>query len=123
MESLSDLKGRADSTVWLAVGVVGAALFLLGIYTPALARFPDSLLLEVVFALAGGAVAVLGFSFFYDQREAERSGHGIARPLAGHARELSIAPSFEVYRPETVRRLPVPGEAADEDDAENDPNA
>ncbi|MCI4332012.1 MAG: hypothetical protein L3K19_09255 [Thermoplasmata archaeon] len=92
--------GRAadqlDASVWLGVGVVGVLVFFLGIWKPALAKFPYSGDLQVVVAIAGGAIAYLGFSRWWDEREYEKL-HPRTRPLRGHAREIAIAPSFEVY--------------------------
>jgi len=98
MASVESVRRRFDSTTWLGVGIIGIALFLLGIYVPALARFPYHLALEVTLAVGGGIVSMVGFSFWWDQREDERL-HPRVRALSGHARELAIAPSFEVYHP------------------------
>ena len=116
MDELEAIKPRLDSTAWLGVGVVGLALFLLGIYQPALAHVAYGSAIGIALAIAGGALAVLGFSYWYDQRETERKGHGRERPLRGRAKELAIAPSLEVYRPGTVARPPISGESASDPD-------
>ena len=98
MVTVEELKRQLDSTAWLGVGVVGAALFLLGVYRPALASLPGAVYVEVLLAVGGGILLVLGLSFWWDQREDERL-HPKVRPLSGRAAEVAIAPSFEVYHP------------------------
>ncbi|HYK93743.1 MAG TPA: hypothetical protein VEY07_06845 [Thermoplasmata archaeon] len=115
MASQESVRRALPATSWLGVGVVGIVIFLLGIYTPALARFAYSGYLQVTIAILGGATAVVGFTFWWDARGEERE-HPPVRPLTGRAREMAIAPSLEVYRPDAVRRLPAPGESDDEDD-------
>jgi len=117
MSGFEELRNRLDAGTWLAVGIVGIALFILGIYTPGLGRFPYSTVLEYAVAIAGGAVAVLGFSNWWDQRDAASHGRGPSRPLTGRAREMAIAPSLEVYRPPPVARRPELG-PGDEDDGD-----
>ena len=114
MATVESVRRSLSASSWLGVGVVGIVVFVLGIYTPALARFAYSADLQIGIAVAGGAVAVLGFSFWWDQR-AEETAHPVRRPLTGRAREMSIAPSLEVYRPEPVERPPESGERADDD--------
>lgn len=109
MATLESFRRSLSASSWLGVALVGVAVFLLGIYTPALARFPDASDLQLAVAIVGGALAVLGLSFWWDSREEERT-HPVRRPLTGRAREISIAPSFEVYRPGAVDRPPAPGE-------------
>lgn len=100
MVELSDLARRFDSTVWLGVGVLGILVFLVGAYTPALAGLPDAYYLSLGIAFVGGAIALLGFSCYYDQRQYEKL-HPRRRPLGKRAKEIAIAPSLEVYDPRT----------------------
>ena len=109
MPSLESIRRSLSASSWLGVAVVGAAVFLLGVYTPALTRFPYTGELQIAIAAVGGAITVVGLSFWWDQRE-EEVRHPPRRPLTGRARELSIAPSFAVYRPPAVERPPMPGE-------------
>ena len=90
---------RLESGVWLAVGVVGALVFLLGVYIPAFHGIPYAGDVQVVVAAGGGALAVFGFSLYADRRRYDRAHPASNRPLRGRARELAIAPSFEVYSP------------------------
>lgn len=116
MATIESVRRSMSATSWLGVGVVGLAVFLLGIYRPALARFPYSADLQIAVAILGGAITVVGLSFWWDSR-AEEIKHPPQRPLKGRAKEIGIAPSFEVYRPEPVVRPPARGEAhPDEDD-------
>ncbi len=114
MASLDSVRRSLSSSSWLGVAVVGIAVFLLGIYTPALAGIPYAFEVEIALAITGGAVTVLGLSFWWDQREEERRAPPARRPLTGRARELSIAPSLAVYRPDTVHRPPARGESPGE---------
>ncbi|MCI4335905.1 MAG: alkaline shock response membrane anchor protein AmaP [Thermoplasmata archaeon] len=110
MPTLEELRRRLDATAWLGVGIVGALIFVLGVYQPALYRLPYAQYLQVVVAIFGGALAVLGLSFWWDQREDERQ-HPRVAPLKGRAREIAIAPSFEVYKPGPINRPPRDGES------------
>ncbi len=112
MVELSHLARRFDSTVWLGVGVLGILVFLVGAYTPALASLPDAYYLSLGVAFAGGAIALLGFSCYYDQRQYEKH-HPRRRPLGKRAKEIAIAPSLEVYDP---RREPPPSAAGESGD-------
>jgi hypothetical protein len=98
MVDVQDVSQYLDASAWIGVGVLGILLFGVGIYTPALGSLPGAVYLQAVVAIAGGAVAVLGFTCYYDRREYERR-HPKRRPLKGRALEIAIAPSLEVYRP------------------------
>jgi hypothetical protein len=107
-----------DASAWLGVGIVGILVFFLGIWKPALAKFPYSGALQIVVAIAGGAIAYIGFSGWWDAREYEKL-HPRSPPLRGRAREIAtIAPSFEVYNPRGTKRPPPrpPTEARPDDD-------
>ncbi len=95
----STLVLRLEAGVWLAVGVVGVLVFLLGVYIPAFKGIPYAADLQIVVAAGGGALAVFGLSLYFDRRRYDRAHPASARPLRGRARELAIAPSFEVYSP------------------------
>ena len=116
MATIESVRRSLPASSWLGVGVVGVVVFILGIYTPALAHFAYAGYLEIAVAVLGGAITVVGLTFWWDERS-EEIAHPPRRPLQGRARELAIAPSLEVYRPDTVGRRPVPGESGpDEDD-------
>jgi hypothetical protein len=105
MDDLNELSRYLDASAWFGVGVLGVLLFLLGVYQPALSGLPYAAYLRVVVAIAGGAVAVLGFSFGYDRREYELRHP--RRPAPGkRAKEIEIAPSLEVYDPKAARDEP-----------------
>jgi len=111
LDDINDLSRYLDASAWLGVGVLGLLLFLLGVYQPALSGLPYSAYLRIAVAIAGGAVAVLGLSFWYDRREYERR-HPRRPPVGRRAREIEIAPSLEIYDPKAARELPV-GEGGD----------
>ncbi len=113
MATLDSVRRSLSSSSWLGIAVVGAAVFFLGIYTPALKGFPYTFGLEIALAVAGGALTVLGLSFWWDQREEERR-FPPRRLLTGRAREVAIAPSLEVYRPDTAGRPPRQPESSGE---------
>lgn len=98
---------RLDASVWLGVGVLGVLVFLVGIYIPAIAGIPYADLVRDGVAVAGGAVAVFGFSLFADRRTYDRTHprRGVPR---GRNRELAIAPSLEVYDPRREDPKPPP---------------
>ena len=106
MDDLNELAEYLDASAWLGVGVVGILLFALGVYQPALASVAYSDYLRIAVAVGGGAVAVLGFSFWYDRREYERR-HPRRPAVRPRAREIEIAPSLEVYDPKLAQDVPV----------------
>ncbi len=110
MVDLASVSARLDWTVWAGVGMVGILLFLVGVYRPALAGLPYASILGIVVAVAGACIAVLGFSFALDQRQASRSRPG--RPRRARAEELSqeFGPSFQVYDPATALDSETPPE-------------
>jgi len=111
MVDVQEVSKYLDSSAWVGVGVLGILLFVVGVYTPALGFLPAAAYAQAGVAIAGGAIAVLGFTCYYDRREYEQR-HPKRRPLKGRALELAIAPSLEVYRPgpaapiETEARTP-----------------
>jgi hypothetical protein len=89
--------------VWLVLGLLGSAVFLIGIYTPSTAWLhgPSDYGTDWVgvgIAVLGGVIASVGVSMWYDLRP------GGARtrlpPVRGRGTGISHAPSFEVYRPD-----------------------
>ncbi|MCI4354168.1 MAG: hypothetical protein L3K06_02240 [Thermoplasmata archaeon] len=118
MDDLNELAEYLDASAWLGVGVLGVLLFLLGVYQPALASLPGAGYVRVAVAIGGGAVAVLGFSFWYDRREYERR-HPRRPAVNARAREIEIAPSLEVYDPRRVGDVPIV-DATDVSDAPDD---
>ncbi|MCI4346786.1 MAG: DUF2254 domain-containing protein, partial [Thermoplasmata archaeon] len=92
------LRHLLDPGAWFGIGVLGALLFLIGIYIPALANFPDSAALRLLFAIAGGALGMLGFSFWWEGRAEPPRRRG-PRTVAGGPPNHPFGPSFEVYRP------------------------
>jgi hypothetical protein len=115
MATLDSVRRSLPASSWLGVAIIGVAVFVVGVYTPALARFAYSGALQIGLAAVGGAIAVVGLSFWWDARADERA-HPPQRPLRGHAREVAIAPSFEVYRPGPSARPPArPAEPPDDE--------
>ena len=115
MVDTEEIRRRLDASSWLGVGVIGLAVFALGVYQPALGRLGHADLLRLVVAIAGGVISVTGLTFWWDARAEERENPR-RPPIKGRARELAIAPSFEVYRPDVEGpRLPAP--PSDDDDA------
>lgn len=99
--STGRLLGRGD---WLFIGLVGAIVFLLGIYLPATNSIRGPTLygtsvVALLLAVIGGVVASYGIGKWYDLRpggaETKR-----APPVPGRADRIEDAPSFEVYRPD-----------------------
>lgn len=120
MVDLEGLRHRLDASAWLGVGIVGALVFLAGIYEPAYKGVHYAQYIQAGVAIAGGALAVLGLSFWWDQRE-EDIAHPRRPPLRGRAREIGIAPSLEVYRPgAAIERPALDGESRDPDDDPTD---
>lgn len=109
MADLASLANRLDSSVWTGIGALGVLVFLVGIYEPALAGLPYPAILEVVLAVAGAALAVLGFSFASERRAAERKGARPTRPRPPGRNP--IAPSLEVYDPRVAVEGPPPPDA------------
>ena len=108
-----------DASVWLGVGMVGIFVFVAGIWKPATAHLPYSAALQVVLAIAGGATAYLGLSRWWDARDYEKA-HPKVRPLRGRAREVAIAPSFEVYDPRAMGPAPAVAPALPEGEPTDD---
>ncbi|MCI4363966.1 MAG: hypothetical protein L3K13_06680 [Thermoplasmata archaeon] len=102
------LRRVLDPGAWFGLGVLGALLFLIGIYIPALASFPDSAVLRLLFAIAGGALGMLGFSFWWEgHAEPPRPRRrGRASP-ADQPLSHPFGPSFEVYRPPPRKEGPL----------------
>ena len=118
MDDPNELAQYLDASAWFVVGVLGVLLFLLGVYQPALASLPGSGYVRIGVAIAGGALAVMGFSFGYDRREYERRHP--RRPAPGpRVRQIEIAPSLEVYDPQLALDAPVV-EGTDVSDAPTD---
>ncbi|MCI4334594.1 MAG: hypothetical protein L3K04_03065 [Thermoplasmata archaeon] len=94
------LRHSLDASAWLGVGILGALLFLIGVYVPVLAAVPDAEALRFVFAIAGGALGMLGFSFWWEGRgEPARPSRRGRRTDPARPAAHPFGPSFEVYRP------------------------
>jgi hypothetical protein len=105
MDDPTELARYLDASAWAGIGLIGVLLFVLGIYQPALSGLPYAAYLRIVVAIAGGAVAVMGLSFWYDRREYERRHP--RRPAPGpRVRQIEIAPSLEVYDPKAALEPP-----------------
>jgi hypothetical protein len=102
-----DVPEPPDSTVWLALAVVGLIVFFLGVWMPAFSSVPHAYRLYVQGAVAvvGGALFVLGLSFWYDVRHGEKPGPG-GPPT--RATKVSLGPSFEIYDPRTAQPVGPP---------------
>lgn len=91
-----------EANVYLAVGGAGVVLFLVGILPKfVLGHLPIPALalgyLELLVAASGGALAMFGFSRWYDRRKEEREGPAPGEELESTRRRLGS--SFEVYDP------------------------
>jgi hypothetical protein len=94
------IRRSLDASLWLGLGVVGVVLFVIGVYIPALAGLPGALWLRYVFAVAGGMLAMLGFSFWWEGRqEPPRASRRTRKGADADAAMRPFGPSFEVYRP------------------------
>ena len=97
-----------DSTVWFGLAIVGAFVFVLGIWVPAFSFVlpRDRSYVQMAVAALGGALAILGLSYGFDARARENDGRRPRRRSSAPAGSVRGAPSFEVYDP---RLLPPPG--------------
>jgi hypothetical protein len=94
------IRTSLDASAWLGLGVLGVILFVIGVYIPALAGLPDAVWLRYVFAIAGGMLAMLGFSFWWEgHQEPPRPSRRTRKGGAAAAAPNPFGPSFEVYRP------------------------
>ena len=109
MAGPSDEREAGDSAAWFALAVVGAFVFVLGVWIPAFAFAPGAYrgYVQMAVAALGGVLFILGLSRGFDARAREkRGGRRAARsPARSGAGSLESVPSFEVYDP---RRLPPP---------------
>lgn len=98
MAEPAETKGKpaVEPNVYFALGVVGAVVFLVGVFRPVLGRLPYGGYLGIAVAAAGGGLAVFGFSRWYDARHP--SGPS-PEALAADRDGLRRASSFEIYDP------------------------
>ena len=80
------------SSAWIGVGILGALVFVVGVYVPALRGVPYSREIGYGLAAAGGALVVLGFTLASRARDAVRSRPPTELPLES-------LPGVEVYAP------------------------
>lgn len=88
---------------WLAVGIVGLVVFLVGIYMPAtrwihFGYYYGTSFVAVGIALGGGIIAGLGFSKWYDLRPEGPAARRRPPTRVDMSRASNLS-SFEVYRP------------------------
>ncbi|HEV2450093.1 MAG TPA: hypothetical protein VGU43_06780 [Thermoplasmata archaeon] len=94
------LRRSVDPSVWVGIGAVGLVLFVIGVYIPALRGVPGAVWLRYLFAIAGGMLGMLGFSFWWEGRqEPPRASSRARRRGASAPPAHPFGPSFEVYRP------------------------
>ncbi|HZY70414.1 MAG TPA: hypothetical protein VFF67_05490 [Thermoplasmata archaeon] len=91
-----------ETNVYLAVGGAGVVLFLVGILPKVvLSHLPIPALalgyVELLVAASGGALAMFGFSRWYDRRKADREPTD--RPEDVESTRRRLGSSFEVYDP------------------------
>lgn len=100
MGSASPEKRPVDANVWFGLGIFGIVVIAIGIWSPLYAFVPVSYrwVVQTAIVFAGFSCSFWGFPAGYEAYQQERSGTK-PRPLRGHAREIAIAPSFEVYDP------------------------
>ncbi|MCI4318509.1 MAG: hypothetical protein L3J87_04810 [Thermoplasmata archaeon] len=103
-------KRPVEPNVFFALGVVGAVVFLVGIFRPVLGRLPYGGYLSIAVAAGGGALAVFGFSRWYDARHPQGPS---PEALAAERDGVRQASSFEIYDPrsEDERSPPSPRES------------
>ena len=80
MDDPTELARYLDASAWAGIGLIGVLLFVLGIYQPALSGLPYAAYLRIVVAIAGGAVAVMGLSFWYRPARVPSDGTPAAPP-------------------------------------------
>jgi hypothetical protein len=85
-----------EPNVYFALGVVGAVVFLIGVFKPLLGRVPFSGYVGIAIAAAGGALAVFGFSRWV---EARKPPDHPALMSPEERDRIRYASSFEVYDP------------------------
>ncbi|MGI0132784.1 MAG: hypothetical protein ACREDK_06820 [Thermoplasmata archaeon] len=103
-----------DSTVWFGLAVVGAFVFVVGIWIPAFAFIAAGprLYAQMGLAALGGALFIVGLSYGFDARARESTGTQRHRLSGTPKASVRGAPSFEVYDP---RVLPPPRAEGPED--------
>ena len=89
-------KPPVEPNVFFALGVVGAVVFLVGVFRPVLGRLPYGGYLSIAVAAAGGALAVFGFSRWYEARHPSGPSPEV---LAADRDGIRRASSFEIYDP------------------------
>jgi hypothetical protein len=95
---------RLPASSWAGVAIVGAILFVLGIWLPAWRDVPGGVGLNYVAAAAGAVMMVVGVTFAVRARE------------SGRPTPVEAIPGVEVFRPTTFRHRSDPSDS-DEDQA------
>lgn len=87
--------GGVSSSAWLGLGIAAALGLVLAVFRLVLL----SPYLGIAASAGLGALTYYALDTYWELRRAERQRGPPRRPLRGRARELSLAPSFEVYDP------------------------
>ncbi|MCI4364969.1 MAG: hypothetical protein L3K10_02760 [Thermoplasmata archaeon] len=98
-----DRASAVPASTWLGVAVIGAAVFVLGIWMPAWRGVPFGVLLSYLAAIGGAVLFIAGLTL------AERARH---RPRPTPVVEM---PGVEVYHPPARGRVASTEPALDED--------
>jgi predicted aspartyl protease len=101
-----------DSSAWLALLVLSLVGAGVGIFYVAPMGFQFAGEIGIVLTAIAGCVAWFSLEYFWAARLAEQERGPKPRPLTGRAREIALAPSFEVYDPRAPggERHPAPTE-------------
>ena len=94
-DPLGELAARLGSSGWAGLGILAA----LGLLLAAFRLVYVNLFLGLAVAAVLGAGSYLAFDIAWTIRAAELRRGPKRRPRTPEARELSLAPSFEVYDP------------------------
>ena len=95
----SEVREGVGSSLWLGVGLAGVVGFLLAVLRIVFLNAD----LGLVVAAGCGALAYFALDTYWAMRQAELRRGPKRRPLTGRAREIALAPSFEVYDPRRAK--------------------
>ncbi|MCI4372598.1 MAG: hypothetical protein L3K02_03010 [Thermoplasmata archaeon] len=98
-----EFSSRVLGSTWVGVAVLGVALFLLGIWTPAWHHVSGGSTLELIVAAAGGGLFLVGATYAWRAYEKTQS----AGP--------TLMPGVELFTPPTLGRVTPPEPPSDEE--------
>ena len=88
-----------DSSAWIALAILGIIAGLVGVLYIAPMHFVDAAYLGIAVTFVSWGFAWYALEQWYEFRSAEAKRPPKLRPLTGRAKEIALAPSFEVYKP------------------------